>query len=334
MNPFVATQVQAVIEGIRLLETFVTAPLGLYSDIKMLRESLPFPGAGALPREEVQQRRTAYASMTDAPPELALGAIASINKSLDVLDGIKVDSNGSGLKAAWVGQARRVLARAEQRVGGDIRAESASRIRGLYVIVDPHATDGRPVVEIVEATLKGGTSVLQLRDKAHDKGHLLVVAQELKALCGRYGALFVMNDDADIAWSSNADALHVGQTDLPVPEARRILGPQQLVGRSNNTVEEAVESQAYGVDYVSVGVVYDTTTVGKGSRPAVGLAMLEKVKGLVAQPVVAIGGIDVGNIGEVVRAGADCVCVVSAVALADDPEAATGELVEAIRSAR
>ena len=334
VNPFVTTQVQAVIEGIRLLETFVTAPLGLYSDIKMLRESLPLPEAEELPREETQQRRVAYSAMTDAHLDMALVAIASIGKSLDVLSGLKGSPDGQVLKPEWVAQARRVLARAEQRVGGDIRADTASRIQGLYVIIDPEATNGRPVVEIAEATLRGGTRALQLRDKTHDKGDVLAAARQIKSLCDQHEALFVMNDDADIAMSSEAHGLHVGQTDLPVVEARRILAPGQLVGRSNGTVEEAVASQAQGVDYLAVGAVYPTTTLGKSDRAAVGVETVSKVKGLVSQPVVAIGGIDTGNIGEVVRAGADCVCVVSAVTLADDPEDATRRLVEAFENAR
>ena len=333
MNPYLKTQVQAVIEGIRLLETFVTAPLGLYSDIKMLRESLPSAESSELSREEIRQRRIAYSAMTDAPLDLALEAIASIRKSLDILVGINVASTASGIEEGWIDRARRVLNRAQQRVGEDIRSQVASRISGLYVIVDPEATGGRPVVEVAQAALGGGAGIIQLRDKTHDKGEVLSLAGQVKSLCDRSDALFVMNDYADVTVLSHAHGLHVGQTGLPVTEARSILMPQQLVGRSNNSVEEAMDSQAQGVDYIAIGAVYSTTTVGKGSRDAVGVETVIKIKALVARPVVAIGGINAGNIGEVVKSGADCVCVVSAVTMAPDPEVAARELVEAIETA-
>ena len=333
MNPYVASQVQAIIEGIRLMETFVTAPLGLYSDIKMLRESLPFPEAAALPREETQERRIAYSDMTDSHNELALDAIASLGNALDTLVAIKDYPNTLGIGPGWTDQARVVLARAEQRVGGDIRAKIASRITGLYVIIDPEAALGRPISEVAEAALTGGAKIVQLRDKTRDRGDVLPVARKIRTLCEQHGALFIMNDAADVAFASDAHGLHLGRTDLPVAEARRILTSPQLIGSSNSTVEEAMESQAQGVDYLAVGPIYPTTTMGKNERPAVGVETIAKIKGLVPHPIVATGGINAGNVGEVVRAGADCACVVSAVTLANHPESATRELVDAMEKA-
>ena len=327
MNPYVATQVQALIEGVRLLESFVTAPLGLYSDIKMMRESLPFPEAAELSREELQKRRAAYSALTEERKSLALDTISSLSTSIDILERLRGE-DGPPLETEWVSRARMVLTRAQQKVAGEMRADTAARIRGLYVIVDPEATNGRPVLEIADATLRGGAKVIQLRDKTRDKGDVLSIARQLKSLCDERDAVFVMNDDAAVALSSGADGLHVGQTDLPVPDARRILDPRQLIGRSNNTVEEAVDSQAQGADYLAVGAVYSTQTMGKTGRTSIGTETITKVKDLVSQPVVAIGGINAGNIGDVMRAGADCVCVVSAVTFAEDPERATAELVE------
>ena len=331
MIPFVAAHVNIIIENIRLLESFVTVPLGLYSDIRMLRESLPFPQAAELSRDETRECRTAFMTLTDTPLELALETISSISNSIDTLERI---SDGSPLESDWVVRVRRVLSRAEQRVGGDVRASVASKISGLYVIVDPEATNGRPVIEVAEATLKGGTSVLQLRDKTQDKGDILPIARQLKSMCDDYGALFIMNDDADIALACDAHGLHVGQTDLPVSEARLVLAHRQIIGTSNGGVDEVMQSTSNGADYLAVGAVFATTTMGKSGRTSLGVEMLSKVKEQVSQPIVAIGGINAGNIAEVVRAGADCVCVVSAVTFADDPEAATRELVEAIQSAR
>ena len=216
----------------------------------------------------------------------------------------------------------------------EIRQQRCRQVRGLYVIVDPEATKGRDVVEVAEATLRGGASVIQLRDKTRDKGEVLQIARTLKALCDAHGALFIVNDDADIALLSDAHGLHVGQTDLPVGEARRVLTPEQIVGRSNNGVEESLHSAGQGADYVAVGAVYSTTTMGKSGRTSLGPDMIRQVKQAVSAPVVAIGGINADNIAEVARAGADCICVVSAVTYADDPERAAAELVGLIESAR
>ena len=209
----------------------------------------------------------------------------------------------------------------------EIRSERIQKVRGLYVIVDPEATRGRDVVEVAEAALRGGASVIQLRDKTRDKGEVLEIARSIKGLCDKYDGLFIVNDDADIAFLSEAHGLHVGQTDLPVGEARRVLAPEQIIGRSNNGTDEALESEAQGADYVAVGAVYSTTTMGKSGRTAVGPEMIRRVKDAVSAPVVAIGGINAGNIADVARAGADCICVVSAVTFADDVEGAARELV-------
>ena len=213
------------------------------------------------------------------------------------------------------------------------RANAAARISGLYVIVDPEATRGRPVLDVAEAALRGGATVLQLRDKLNDAGHVLTTARALQELCASHGALFIMNDDAAIALASGADGLHVGQTDLPVSDARRVLSDDQIVGRSNNGVEEALQSQADGADYLAVGAVYATATMGKRARRAVGPETIAAVKSAVSRPVVAIGGIDSTNVADVVRAGADCVCVVSAITMADDPEHAARSIVDNIESA-
>ena len=217
---------------------------------------------------------------------------------------------------------------------GENRGELATRISGIYVIVDPEATRGRPVVDVARASLEGGARLVQLRDKLRDKRPMLETAHELKLLCDEFGALFVMNDHADVALASGAHALHVGQTDLPVEAARRVLEPHQLVGSSNGTMEEALASSEQGVDYIAVGAIYATTTMGKSGRRALGPEMIARVKSAVSQPVVAIGGINETNIRDVASAGADCACVVSAITFADDPRGATRRLVELFEGAR
>ena len=214
------------------------------------------------------------------------------------------------------------------------RTEVAPKIDGLYVIVGPDATRGRPVVEVAEAALRGGASVLQLRDKTGDRGDVLPVAVRLRELCHDHGALFFVNDDIALGFACDADGVHLGQSDLPVDVARRILAADKLIGRSNNSDAEVEESVAMGVDYVAVGATFPTTTVGKGARAAIGLDGIRRARELTTLPLVAIGGIKENNVADVVEAGADCVAVISAVTMADDPEAAARRLVDAIETAR
>ena len=232
--PFVASHVAAVLEGVRLLESLVTAPLGLHSDIKMMRQSMPLAAAADLGRDEERERRISYGRLTDAPLELALHTISSISVSLDALE--TAAGGGSPLGQTWVSQARSVLSRADARVSGDLRTARSAAVNGLYVIVDPEATRGRPVDEVAEAALKGGASLLQLRDKTGDKGDVLRAALELRAMCAGYDALFVVNDDADVARASDAHGLHVGQDDLPV----RDVAPCPLAAADRRSLQQHV----------------------------------------------------------------------------------------------
>ncbi|MBM3933972.1 MAG: thiamine phosphate synthase [SAR202 cluster bacterium] len=330
MNPFLAAHLSSLIANIRYLEAFVTAPLGLYSDIRMLRESVPSPEAAELSLAAQQEQRLMYRSLSSDPASLALRAVRHSQESLGIFE----KSRESPLNADWTSRARKVLTRAEQKVGGDIRAKTAARLTGLYVIVDPEASKGRPVQDVAQAALSGGASVLQLRDKRGDVGAVLTMARALKAMCDSRSALFIMNDDAAIAYAAESHGLHVGQADLPLIEARKVLSPWQILGRSNNSMDEVAASISAGVDYLAVGAIYATSTGGKGGRPVVGLDLVRKAKDVASQPVVAIGGINRANVAEVVKAGADSVCVISAVTGADNPEAAARELVDAIASDR
>ncbi len=333
MNPLVAAQTHALVENIRLLEAFVTAPLDLYSDIRMLREALPLEEAGDLTQSENQERCLSYRGLTAEPGLLALRTATQIEDVLVTLASV-TDSDGPILKPEWISQAQKVISRVLQRVGGDVRSEAAARVRGLYVIIDPEVTGGRPVPEIARAALEGGAQVLQYRNKTGDAADVLPEAIEMGALCREYSALFILNDDPTLAAASGADGLHVGQQDLPVPDARRFLGWERLVGRSNNNMDEVSESVETGADYLAVGAVFPTSTMGKSTRPVVGPDFVRTAKQFADQPIVAIGGINASNVGQVVVAGADCICVVGAVTLADVPHVATQKLVEAIANAK
>ena len=210
------------------------------------------------------------------------------------------------------------------------RRRIAEKVRGLYVIVDAQVAQGSDLVDLTRAALSGGAQVIQLRDKIHDKGDVLPVARRIRGLCDEHGALLIINDHADLAVACDAHGLHLGQHDQPIEEARAILHPHQIIGRSNALLEEALESERQGADYLAVGAIFPTDTKER-TRPA-GLETLESVKAQVSVPVVAIGGISLDNVRQVMLAGADAVCVISAVVGDPNPEEAARRLVDAMGS--
>ena len=208
------------------------------------------------------------------------------------------------------------------------------QIRGLYVIIDPDACAGRPygrplsAVGVGRLALEGGASVVQWRDKRRDKGDQLDDARAIRALCRAHGATFIVNDHADLALAAGADGVHLGQHDLPIAAVRPIVR-EMIIGVSTNTVEEAQRAEAAGADYVAVGAIFPTRS--KDVTRAASIERLRDVRTAVRVPVVAIGGIDASNIGEVIAAGADAAAVISAVCGAASPERAARELAAAFR---
>ncbi len=210
----------------------------------------------------------------------------------------------------------------------------AAAMQGLYVIIDPQVTAGRDPVNVAKAALQGGARVLQLRDKLRDKGETLPLARTLKDLCTEHGAALIINDHADLAAIVDAHGLHVGQSDLPVAEARKVLHSWQVIGRSNHSREELADSLAQGADHVAFGSIYATSTkVSADTSRPVGPEGLQAARDMTDLPLVAIGGINAENIEAVMRAGADAVCVTAAVGLAEDPEEAARRLVRCIEEA-
>ena len=214
-----------------------------------------------------------------------------------------------------------------------LRADRAHRVAGLYVIVDPEGTRGRDPVEITAAALRGGATAIQYRDKLSDKGDQLPVARRLRELCQAHDAALIINDHADLTVASDAHGLHLGQHDLPIAEARKLLHPWQFVGTSNALLTEAQAAIAQEVDYIAVGAMYRTGSKSN-TRPA-GIETLSQArKRITGTPIVAIGGITLDNIDAVLAAGADGICVIGAVCQADDPEQAARLLVQRIAAAR
>jgi thiamine-phosphate pyrophosphorylase len=202
----------------------------------------------------------------------------------------------------------------------------------LYVILDRTGARGRDLLALLEATIAGGCRMVQLREKQWPSGRVLALADRLLARCRAAGVTFVVNDRVDVALALGADGVHVGQDDLPARLARPMLRPGMLLGVSTHSVEQARAAQAAGADYVAVGAMFPTAT--KPDFELVGPDLVRKLRGEIRAPLIGIGGITPDNVGEVIRAGAAGVAVISAVCAADDPEDATRRFIDAIRAAR
>ncbi|HEY5708064.1 MAG TPA: thiamine phosphate synthase [Solirubrobacterales bacterium] len=205
---------------------------------------------------------------------------------------------------------------------GPLRRERLRTAR-LYLCCDarPHGEDPEP---LLRAALNGGVDIVQLREKSLPRREIELSAQTFRRLCDTYSALFVVNDDPDLARSCNADGVHVGQGDTPAAEARAALGPDAIVGLSTHSEEQIAVAAGQPVDYVSVGPIWETPT--KEGRPAVGLDLIRHAAAGARHPFFAIGGIDASNAPEVIDAGARRICVVRAIRDAEDPAAAAEEL--------
>jgi thiamine-phosphate pyrophosphorylase len=195
-----------------------------------------------------------------------------------------------------------------------------SALPALYAIVDPLDT-GRGPVALAAALLAGGARLLQLRLEAATARELLTAASAIRPLARAAGALFLVNDRADVALAVEADGVHLGQTDLPVGAARRVLGPDRLIGVSTHSLDEARAAAAAGADYIGVGPVYATTSKANALEPR-GLGLVRAVRAAVGCPIVAIGGITPETAPLVRAAGADAVAMIGALVQAPDPAAA------------
>src|SRR3954465_4209116 len=194
----------------------------------------------------------------------------------------------------------------------------------LYLVCD-----ARPRT-FLDAALRGGVDIVQLRDKTLDEAGLIAAAREFRAAADAHGALFVLNDRPDLAAACAADGVHVGQDDGTPAAARAVVGPDRIVGRSTHAPAQADAADADpDVDYLAVGPVHETPT--KAGRPAAGLEYVEYAAHTVTKPWFAIGGLDAENLHDVVARGARRAVVVRAIADADDPQSAAEALREALK---
>ena len=199
----------------------------------------------------------------------------------------------------------------------------------LYAVTDRAWTGGQPLARQVEAALQNGATCLQLREKALDPAAFREEARQMAALCRRYGVPLIINDNVEVALACGAAGVHLGQQDMPIAQARRMAGPDLILGASAHTVQEALEAQAAGADYLGVGAVFSTST--KADASPLPLTTLREICAAVSIPVVAIGGITEANLLQLTGCGAAGVAVVSAIFGAPDPGAATARLVQLAR---
>jgi len=325
-------------EGLRLLEDVARLLLDdatLTEQLKVMRHDL-LKGDWAFQQGLVQSRDAGGDVGMDIRvpgedggrdlPKTVVANARRVQEALRTLEELaKVPETSGQLDAEKFKHARFRLYTIEQALLARLlRREKAERVRGLYVIVDTAFLGGRSHAVVAGQALRGGASIIQLRDKTAGKGGLLAMARELKALCAEHGALFIVNDHLDVALAAGADGLHVGQKDLPLAEARRLVPMDMILGCSTTSVELAVAAESDGADYVAVGSMYPTAS--KETAVVVGPGMLRQVRQAIACPIVAIGGINKDNAAEVIAAGADSVSVISAVVSAGDPEEAARQI--------
>jgi thiamine-phosphate pyrophosphorylase len=205
------------------------------------------------------------------------------------------------------------------------------RLPPLYVILDREAAGGRDVRWLLDAVLDGGCRMVQLREKRMPLADLHALAVRLADRCRRSGALFIVNDRADLALAVGADGLHVGQDDLPAAAARRLLPTGRILGVSTHGVAQARQALADKADYIAVGSIFPTGT--KAGFQLVGPDLIRTLRPEIPVPLVGIGGITLHNAEAVIAAGADAVAVISSICAAPDPEAATRRFVERLDAA-
>jgi len=201
----------------------------------------------------------------------------------------------------------------------------------LYLVTDRELCRGE-FLESIESAIKGGVSVVQLREKDASSAEFYRMALELRKLTCRYGVPFIINDRLDIALAVDADGLHIGQSDMPLEVARRLLGSEKIIGVSASCVEEAKLALEGGADYLGVGAVFPTGT--KGDADSVSIDELRRIKGSVDIPVVAIGGINEANAHVPLSAGIDGISVVSAIVASDSPVDASRRLLEIVKNSK
>lgn len=202
----------------------------------------------------------------------------------------------------------------------------------LYVLTDLSLSRGRSNEEVVEGAIAGGADIVQLWDKKLTAKQLLQEALKLRDITCKGCVPLIINDRVDLTLAVDADGVHLGQDDLPLEWGRKLLGNEKIIGISAQSVEQAIQAEKGGADYIAVSAIFSTAT--KPDAPPLGLEAITNIKNSVSIPVVAIGGIKEDNVAQVAKAGADCIAVISAVVSAPNIEEAAGRLKEKFLAAK
>jgi thiamine-phosphate pyrophosphorylase len=202
----------------------------------------------------------------------------------------------------------------------------------LYLVTDRGLSRGRSIAYVVEAAVRGGVTAVQLREKSCPTGDFIRLGRELKKLLAPFQVPLIVNDRVDIALEIGADGMHIGQQDMDSERARKLMGPDAIIGLSIETIEQARAAVPLDVDYLGVGPVFATATK-MDAAPPLGLAALAQIRAVSRHAIVAIGGIGLENTRQAIDSGADGVAVVSAICAADDPEQAARGLRQSIDAA-
>ena len=199
----------------------------------------------------------------------------------------------------------------------------------LYLVTNSDKFESEDLfLDAVASALKGGVDILQLREKNMPANKIIELGKKVKLLCAEYGATFIVNDRVDIAYVLDADGVHLGQDDMDIESARKILGNNAIIGISTHAPEQAQKAVADGADYIGMGPVFITPT--KPGRQSVGLEYVKWVSENIKIPAFAIGGIDLDNVQDVVNAGAKKIAVVRAIINSDNPEKAAQEFLKVL----
>jgi len=202
--------------------------------------------------------------------------------------------------------------------------------KSLYLVTDRKLSLGRPLISVVEEAVKGGVTMVQLREKDCTTSEFYKIAMELKECLRPYNVPLIINDRIDIALACDAEGLHIGQSDMPYDVARKLMGSNKIIGLSVENIEQAKRANDLDVDYIGVSPVFGTPTK-TDTAPALGLEGLRDISAISRHPIVAIGGININNAKEIIEAGAGTIAVVSSVMSAENPKLAAEELVRIIK---
>ncbi|NEZ55620.1 thiamine phosphate synthase [Leptolyngbyaceae cyanobacterium CCMR0082] len=306
-------------EGLRIIEEWCRFGLNdatLTEQIKYLRQTL-----GGWHSDDIRQSRDTPGDLGTAlshPQEEQRDTMQTVVKvnCCRVQEALRVLEEYGKLHASEMAtgakQMRYQLYTLESKLLGHNVRQLLAKAR-TYLVTSPHDR----LLDVVESALKGGIDIVQYREKQADDDVRLELASKIKALCHQYDSLFIVNDRVDIAAAVGADGVHLGQQDLPMAAARRILGPLPIVGRSTTNSVEMARAIDEGADYIGVGPVYATPT--KPGKAAAGYDYIRYAVENAPMPWFAIGGIDLTNVALVRDAGAPGVAIVRAIMQADDP---------------